>query len=132
MSMMPVQRVQAFSLSVPKSTTKAAPATAALTFPDGQVVWVEIVIPTGHIGQTGVALSYGGQQVIPEDAGTWITSNGETIHWDLDDFPTGSQWQAKAFNLDRVNAHGFYFRFGIRELVAPDTQPVTVSPVPIA
>lgn len=131
MSMMPVQRVQAFSLTVPRKTAKASPVTANLTFPDGQVVWVEIVIPVGHIGQTGVALVYGGQQVLPEDSGTWITSNGETIHWDLDDFPTGSRWQAQGYNLDTVNAHSFYFRFGIRELVAPDTQPVTVSPVAI-
>lgn len=129
MSAMPAQRVEAFTVSTPKSTTKAAPRTTALTFTPGVVVWVEVVIPTGHIGQTGIALAYGGQQVIPEGTGVYIVSNGETLHWSLDDMPTGNRWQAVTYNLDPTNGHNHYLRFGIREFVAPDNAPVTVPPL---
>lgn len=129
MSAVPAQRVEAFSVSTPRNTTKAAFRTTALAFTDGVVVWVEIVIPTGHIGQTGIALAYGGQQVIPEATGAYIVSNGETVHWGLEDFPTGGQWQARTYNLDPTNGHSHYLRFGIREFVAPDNAPVTVPPL---
>lgn len=131
MSYVPVQRIEAFTVAVPRKTLRAAPATTALAFTDGVVVWVEIVIPTGHIGQTGIRLAYGGQQVIPDTVGAFITSNGETIHWDLDEYPTGGRWQAVAYNADTVNAHSFYLRFGIRELTVPDTAPLTVAPLAI-
>lgn len=130
MSTTAVQRIEAFTVTVARNTAKASAATTSLTFTDGLVVWVEIVIPAGHIGQTGILLAYGGQQVIPETSGAFLTSNGETIHWELDEFPTGARWQAKAYNLDKVNAHSFYLRFGIRELSVPDTALVTVPPIP--
>lgn len=129
MSSVPAQRVEAFTVATPKGTAKASFRTTSLTFTEGQVIWVEIVIPTGHIGQTGIALAYGGQQVIPEATGTYIVSNGETVHWDLEAYPTGDRWQARTYNLDPVNAHSHYLRFGIRELVAPDNTPVTVAPL---
>lgn len=129
MSYVPVQRIEVFTVAVPKKTLKATPATTALPFTDGVVVWLEVVIPTGHIGQTGIRLAYGGQQVIPDTAGAFITSNGETIHWDLDQYPTGGQWQAQAYNTDTVNAHNFYLRFGIRELSRPDNTILTVAPL---
>lgn len=129
MSAMPAQRVEAFTVSTPRNTAKATPKVTALAFTEGVVIWVEIVIPTGHIGQTGIALAYGGQQVIPEGVGAFVVSNGETIHWDLADYPTGAQWQARTYNLDPTNGHSHYLRFGIREFVAPDNAPVTVTPL---
>lgn len=125
------QRIEAFGVSVPRSTTKAAPQTTALTFPEGVVEVVEVIIPTGHIGQTGFRLRYASQQVIPDTAGAWIVSSGEVIRWPLDGFPTGAQWACQAYNLDPAHAHAFYFRFLVNELVAPNEPGGLVVPVQV-
>lgn len=126
---MGINHVETFQLTVPKNTPKTAPTRLAMAFSEAEVVRVQVVIPAGHIGLTGFRLDYGGQQVIPFTAGAWVTSDGEVIDWPLERYPTGSQWQAVGYNLDKTTAHSFYFRFLLDDLVGPDPTPGLVAPI---
>ncbi len=126
---MGVNHVETFQVNVPKNTPKTAPVRQALAFSEAAVVRVQVVIPAGHIGLTGFRLDYGGQQIIPFTSGAWVVSDGEVIDWPLENYPTGSQWQAVAYNLDKSTAHAFYFRFLLDDLFASDLTPALVRPL---
>jgi hypothetical protein len=107
---------------VTAGTAIATPVSQALTPSEEIVTDLEIVIPTGHVGLTGIAIFYASRQVIPFDTGDWITANGDVIHWPLSDFPTGGQWVAKAYNTD-VYDHSFYLRWLVNDLPDPPVPP---------
>lgn len=127
---MGVTRIETFSLTVPKNTPKASPARVSLPMNDAEVRRIQVIIPAGHIGQTGVRIDYGGQQVIPFTSGAWVVSDGEVIDWpDLTNFPTGGQWQAVGYNLDKLTAHAFYFRFSLDDLAGTLEPSPLVTPI---
>lgn len=109
------QRIEAFTIVVAAGTTSSAPSDTALDFVDGNVERLEIVVPRGHAGFTGFSIRYASQQVIPKKSGQFIVTDGETINWPIEDFPTGNQWVFRAYNTD-VFDHNFYLRLLVTEL----------------
>lgn len=102
--------IRTFTVTVAAGTLETAPAITALALPRADLERVDIVVPSGHSGQTGIALALAQQQVIPFEDGTWIQADDESISLPLDDYPESGQWSALAFN-DDVFAHSFYLRF---------------------
>ena len=109
------ERIETFQVPVASSTPEASPVDTALTMAPGRIEAIEVFIPAGHAGLTGLALVHSGQQVIPFAAGSWIVGDGETIKWTVARFPTGDAWQARTFNTDTV-PHTFYLRVLLNEL----------------
>lgn len=122
---MTAQRVVARKITVPAGTLSSAPLSTDVSFDQGTVTRVEIVIPDGHAGLTGLALQQAQQQIIPEDAGTWVISNDETIGWDVSDYLNNGNWQTLAYNTD-VFDHSFYLRFLI-EVIDTTAQAAAVA-----
>lgn len=130
------QRVFTRTVTVPAGTAIATPLSVDISFNQSVVETVEIVIPDGHAGFTGIALQQAHQQVIPEEAGTWLISNDEKIIFAIEDFIDNGNWQAVMYNTD-VYDHSFYLRFlgsnitpsfgqaGVLPTVAVITGPVT-------
>lgn len=92
-------RLEVFSCTVPAGTGSNAPATFANSFPDGEVVGVELVIPDGAAGIVGIMLTFGGDQVLPNTAGAFILGNDVTLRYPMERYPTGGRWQLRAYNL---------------------------------
>lgn len=106
-------RVEAFTVTVPASTAASAPVTQALPLGLADVLSVEIVIPDGHAGLTGLRFYYSGEQIIPRSG--WIIGNDHHLDWPLTRYPERGDWSARAYNTD-VFEHSFYLRFLLSDL----------------
>lgn len=108
-------RIEQFEVVVPAGTPRSAPLEIATGFNPGELEEIEIVIPDGHSGLTGIALALAHQVLIPETAGQFVTSNDEVIHWPVHNFPNSGAWSAFVFNSD-VFDHAFFVRYLVREI----------------
>lgn len=98
-------------ISIPAGT--ASPGTARLlTTPQGVVDFIEVRIPDGHSGLTGLQVFYNANQVIPQTVDQFLKGNSRTYTFDVDDLPTGNAWTAIAFNTD-VHAHAWDITFAL-------------------
>lgn len=123
------QRVEIFKVTCNANTAQSAAVETVLTFDPGIVREVEIVIPDGHAGLTGIALAVAHQVTIPATGTAWIVGNDEVVRWPLDKYLNTGAWSAFAYNTDITNSHSWYLRFLIDE-IAP---PVSLTlPAPVA
>lgn len=106
------RRIRASELLVPAGTLESAPAIFNLAFGTGILEEIQIIIPSGHVGLTGIALYLVNDRVIPETPNTWIKGNDEVVSFDLELYPDTGSWRARAFNTD-VFDHTFYLRLMI-------------------
>lgn len=121
-------RIELFDVTVTAGTTISSPQTTDLSFVDGIVTDVEIVIPDGVVGLAGIRFAYGGQTIIPEKGDAFIVSNNEVVKWPLSSFPTGKQWQAVTYNDDAFD-HTFRVRILINELPSPVISNTLPTPI---
>lgn len=93
-----------------------------------QIVRITLRVPAGHAGLTGIAFGYGHQPIVPRDGGAFISSDNETMVFDLRDHTPGPQWSAFTFNTD-VQPHTWQVRIEVDELTAAqasaDAQPLS-------
>ena len=94
-----------------------------LLFNEGIVTRIDVRIPSGHAGRTGLTVFYAGFQIIPFKQGTFLHGNKGTYRFDLEDFPTGSGWVAQVFNSD-VHPHTFRCTVFLDELTALLEEPL--------
>lgn len=121
-------RVEQFEITTPAGTTQAAPQVTALTFLEGVVQRLELTIPGGHVGLTGLAFFHSSIQVIPFAAGTFIRGDDQVMGWDLARYPTGSKWSVRTFNTD-FYPHTHYLRLLIEDIPeAPTVPPAAAVP----
>ena len=111
----PADRVHPHVVTVPADTPQGSPATFTLTMPAGRWLGLEIRIPAGHAGETGLALLQSGQQRLPYGTGTYIVGDDDRLDWPLDGLTESGHWTARAYNTDAF-AHSFYLRFFAAEL----------------
>lgn len=121
---MQADRVELAQVTVPAGTAQASAAETDLSFPPGWVQELELVIPDGHAGVTGIAIAQAHQITIPARGQVWIVSNDEVIRWPIKDTLGTGQWSAFAYNLDPFNPHTFYVRFLVREITDSQVQAV--------
>lgn len=127
-----VNRVEAFAVTVTANTAKASASTTDVSFPDGVVQRIELDVPNGHNGFTGIQILAALGQVIPFTKGAFLVADGHDFGWDMiGQIDTGS-WQAKTYNTD-VYDHTFYLRFSVLDfgyltVATPPVAPV-VTPV---
>lgn len=123
-------RIEPFEVLTPKGTAKASFQTTALSFQDGRVERVEILVPPGPSGLVGFKLAHSGQSVIPIKNDTWNVADGVKFDWPLTNFPEGSAWELWTYNTD-VYDHTIYvwfhvFDYGSEAIVMP--VPLAISP----
>jgi hypothetical protein len=122
-------RIELFEVEVPASTVLATPQTTDLTFQDGAVTEIEVVIPPGPSGLLGFQIHYSGQRIIPFRANTWFKTDNEVIKWPLNGYPTTGRWQFVAYNTD-IYSHIVQIRMLVDEV---SKTPAALPPlVPIA
>jgi hypothetical protein len=114
-TLIPADRVEVFDVLVPANTAKAAPLETVTPFVPGLVVGIEVFIPDGHSGLTGLRLAVAHSPVIPRTEGAWIIGNDEKITWDVTGYPSTGAWSVFGYNTDAF-AHSFHLRFLIAEI----------------
>jgi hypothetical protein len=99
--------VNKYDVFVFENTVKGSFA-SSLDFEPGIVVSIEVQIPKGHAGKTGIQIWYNEAQLVPRQDDKWFTGNGTKTKVELDDpFPGGLGWRAEAYNLGK-RPHTFW------------------------
>ncbi len=108
-------RIERFEVLTPAGTTKAAPLTTSLSFSEGIVERLEVLVPPGPRGFAGFKILHSQQVIIPRTGAAWIVSDNFTHDWQLSHYPTGDKWSIQTHNTD-VFDHTFYLTFHINEI----------------
>jgi hypothetical protein len=127
----PFNRVEAKTLTVPAGTASSAPLSGDVSFDPGVLVGVEIDIPDGHSGLTGLRVATAHQQLLPFTAGDWLIGNDESLEWALHSMPDTGNWQLIGYNTD-VFAHTFYVRFLVSDLAGVAGASVLAPPLALS
>lgn len=122
------QRVEIFQVTAAAGTQQAAAAETILEMTPGIVRQLEIVIPPGHAGLTGIAIAQAHQIILPRKGNVWIIGDDDKITWPLENFLDADTWSAFAYNTDAVFPHSWYLRFLLDEIEAP----IATGSTPIA
>lgn len=110
-------RVEWFDVTVAAGTAKSAAVESNLSFPQGEAVQIEITIPDGHAGLTGIAIMQAHTRIIPMTDAAFIVGNDRTIVWPLHNYLNNGNWSALVYNADTF-AHTFHIAFLVNELGA--------------
>lgn len=112
------------AVTVPAGTPASAPVSQAFPTTDGDLEQIEIQVPAGHRGQTGIRVLWHGQQIYPWANLSWLTDDNRlrTARWK--DAIDGRGITVQAYNTDRV-PHTFYLLAEIWPNVEPSPAEIT-------
>lgn len=113
----PASRVEAFQVTCPAGVAIATPREIATTIDPGTVNRIEVDIPDGHNGVTGLRLAVAHGQVIPATTGAWIIGNDDHLAWDLYGHLDSGAWSAFVYNLGNYS-HSWFVRFHVLPVFA--------------
>lgn len=122
------ERIEKFTVTAPART--AAPGGfTALDFTDGIMTRIEVYIPDGHAGMTGIRIFYGSQQVLPRTGPGFLRGNAKTYATDVENLPSGTGWRARIFNEGAYD-HAFELTLELDEFTTAsvDVPPVLLLP----
>ena len=102
--------VYAYTPNVPTGATSQNPASYQPGFGDLWVDTIQIVIPPGHRGLTGIQITNGGTPILPWGQGTgYLIGDDDKLSYDIG-CELDSSLSINAYNTD-VFRHNFYLRF---------------------
>ena len=111
-------RILAFDISTPLGTAIATPQSTLCDLAECTIDRLEILIPSGHLGFTGIALEYGGQRLIPAfQNSAWIIGDNNLLTYVMD-FDVGQPVTIKTYNTGSF-VHHHYLRFHVSDIVLP-------------
>lgn len=108
-----------YSLKVttPAGTLSTAPQATVWPLVDGTLRRLEVMIPSGHSGLTGIAVHNQNTQVVPWGASGFLVADNVTIPIDLDYEVAASGLSIHTYNTGQY-AHSHYLR-ALVETLAP-------------
>lgn len=117
-----MDRYYPVALDVPAGTSIAAAVSQAVPLENNLLVDVEVQIPSGHAGFTGVRILSSHQQIIPWGNSNWIVADDYVRVFDWNEEIGASAISVQGYNTDKID-HTFYLRFHIVNLpaIAPAT-----------
>lgn len=111
----------------PAGTLASAPLEVSTAFLPGDLVGIELNIPDGHNGLTGIRIAAAHAQVIPRTQGAWIVGNDEHLSLDTIGYPSSGAWSALVYNSDLFD-HTFHLRYLVADF-AYTQPPAVVAPI---
>lgn len=130
MSTHPLTRLRTRVVTTPAGTASSAPQQIIWQIGRGVLGKLDVVIPAGHAGLTGIAIVWGGRQIVPYEGGEWIVGNDDEITIELELY-VDSSVVVTTYNTD-VWDHSHYLRAYMHDLeLAPElvgTLPVLELP----
>jgi hypothetical protein len=117
-------------ITTPVSTSEASPLETTFALPQGTLVLIEVVIPSGHAGLTGLAIDYSGEHIFPWGRGTFLEGDDEVVSMDVGRPIGGSPVTIRTFNIDDTFGHDHLLRFVVTD--PADELRRRVAPLPLA
>lgn len=102
------------TVTVSAGVLQAAPVTAPFTTEDTYLVDIEIIIPPGHAGFTGIRINQSGTQILPWGVNKWLSGNDYSRIFDVNTGIGAKSISITAYNED-VFVHSWIVRFHIRD-----------------
>lgn len=120
-----MDRYYPLELVVPPQTTEAAPLSTVIPMENSLLVDIEVIIPDGHLGQTGVRILQSQQQILPWGNRSWLRGNGYSRIFQVNEEIGARAMSVQGYNID-FRQHTFLLRFHIRDI--GDTQSAPIAP----
>lgn len=96
---MPLTLVRVFDVTIPAGTPIATPLVTPTVFAPNKVLSILWRFPSGCNGQVGIAIGARTVPVLPDIPGKYLVHNGDTVGYDVEDFPTTGDWSVIGYNL---------------------------------
>ncbi len=103
-------------VTTPFNTLQASPLETSFALPQGELVSIEVVIPAGHAGLTGLAIDYSGEHIFPWGRGTFLQGDDDKIVMAVGRDLGGSPVTIRTFNTDDTFGHDHLLRFVVDDL----------------
>lgn len=114
----------------PAGTAIATPTTTKPALGDVWLDSVELRIPVGHRGLTGVYVANNNTAIVPYSSPpTYLIGDDERLTFDIGD-EVATQLSIVTYNTD-VFDHTFYFRFSGRPMSVQNAAASTLAPVTV-
>lgn len=120
-----------FNLKVttPAFTFDSTPRTTAFPLAEGHLAEIEVQIPRGHAGLTGIALKIGDVQVFPWANGALLSGDDERFTVPLDLDITAAGFSVITYNNGGID-HSHYLRASLDRIgPAPQVAALAVQPL---
>lgn len=108
-----ITRVYPLTVSVPAGTPIAAPVTVPWITEDADIADIEILIPSGPNGTTGIRIMKGDVQLLPWGASSWIIGNDYNRTFPIGGYLPTTDLKVQAYNIGQNN-HNFYLRMTVK------------------
>jgi len=122
------ERIEAFTVDIPAATAITSALVTPLSFNQGIVSRMEIVVPPGPSGLVGFRIRHSGEVIIPHGRSGWLVADAEKMDWSLEGYPTGNAWDIEAYNLDGFD-HSIYMRIHVNETGRSSAIYATIVPI---
>lgn len=121
-------RIYETQFTVPAGTALASPVTQTWVTEDNTIVDIELEVPPGHNGLTGIRVTKGGTSLLPYNSNSWIVANDYSRTFPVNDYiPTGDL-TLQGYNTGQYN-HTFYLRMTVTDY-NPTTSTDPSQPLP--
>ncbi|RLG28647.1 hypothetical protein DRN98_09405 [Methanosarcinales archaeon] len=68
-----------YKICVPANTPDTSPYQEHIELRHDTILGILVVIPSGHVGATGIRIKYGPKQIMPVEPCTWITGDNVAV-----------------------------------------------------
>jgi hypothetical protein len=118
-----VNRTYPLTVTVPAGTSPNTPLSVPYPTEDNDVVDIEILIPAGHCGLTGIRVMWNDRQILPWGVNDWIIANDYHRVFPVGQYLLAAGLRVEAYNMG-LFPHSFYLRAQIADCSLVDQQPV--------
>lgn len=128
----PANRIEKWSVTIPANTPSSSPTTTDVSVADGYLQRVDVTIPDGHNGLTGLQLLGANGQLIPYTLGEYLVGNDQELAFDMVGVIDTGSFQVRAFN-GGLFQHTFYGLFYMLDFAyqTSSTTPAAPTVVPV-
>lgn len=113
-------RVYSLSITVPAGTAINSPISTTWPLEDNTLSTIDLTIPDGHNGYTGIRMLRSQQQVYPWGNNSYLTANGRSFTVSVNQELTESKLVILTYNTGFYD-HTFYLQATITDLSASST-----------
>lgn len=120
-----MDRVYPLTVTTPDGTLEASPQSTTWPLEDARLLYIDLIIPAGHNGLTGLRVEYNGTQIVPWGDVSYIIANNDRIRFPVNGEITRTGLVIITYNTD-VFDHSHYLYAAIQDLPEP-TAVVNIS-----
>lgn len=120
-------RIYDLAVTVPAGTPQSAPVSVPWVTENNTIVDIELEVPPGHNGLTGLRVMKGDVQLVPWGVGTFIIANNYTRTFQIGAYLSTGDVTVQAYNTGQY-PHTFYLRMTVTDYDVPAV-PSTLSQV---